>query len=141
MSALAQAEPTAIAPSFINPLTIDVTADRVDAAINSLIDSALGTVEDEMQRLARRRQLASAVRGIRAAKEQLDGLTDADAELGMTGLIIDGHKPELIKMFMVLNPAAEAKVVEVCVDGFLEPYKSKFEEPTKKARRGKSSAG
>lgn len=141
MSALAQAEPTAIAPSFINPLMIDVTADRVDAAVNGLIDAALGTVEDEMQRLARRRQLASAVRGIRAVKDQLDGITEADAEMGMANLIIDGHRPELVKMFAVLNPAAEAKVVEVCVDGILEPYKSKFDEPTKKARRGKSSAG
>lgn len=141
MSALAQAEPTAIAPSFINPLMIDVTADRVDAAVNGLIDAALGTVEDEMQRLARRRQLASAVRGIRAVKDQLDSVTEAGAEMGMANLIVDGHRPELIKMFAVLNPAAEAKVVEVCVDGILEPYKSKFDEPIKKARRGKSSAG
>lgn len=141
MSALATTDPTALAPSFINPLTIDVTADRVDAAVNNLIDAALGTVEDEMQRLARRRQLASAIRGIRAVREQLDGITETDAEMGMAGLIIDGHRPELVKMFAVLNPAAEAKVVEVCVDGILEPYKSKFDEPTKKARRGKSSAG
>lgn len=141
MSALATTEPTALAPSFINPLTIDATADRVDAAVNHLIDAALGTVEDEMQRLARRRQLASAIRGIRAVKEQLDGMTETDAELGMANLIIDGHRPELLKMFAVLNPAAEAKVVEVCVEGILEPYKSKFDEPAKKARRGKSSAG
>jgi hypothetical protein len=144
---LAPAETTAtetavaVPATFINPLSIEVPADRIDAAINGLVDAALGTVEDEMHRLARRRQLASAIRGIRSVKEQLDELNENDAEMGMTTLVIDSHRPDLLKMFAVLNPAAEAKVVEICVDGILEPYKSKFEEPTKKAKRGKSSGG
>lgn len=136
MSALAPAAPAAVA-TFVNPLTIDATADRIDQAVNALIDSAVSTVEDEMKRIARRREVAAAVRGIREAKADLDAITELDAQVGMADLIIAGKKPDLGEMFRTLNPAAEQKQIDAVVDALLDGYKAKFETPAAKAKRGK----
>lgn len=127
--------------TFVNPLTIDTTADRIDQAVNALIDSAVGTVEDEMKRIARRREVAAAIRGIRLAKADLDEVSEVDADLGLANLTIDGHRPELLRMFAVLNPAAGEKAIVPVVDALLDGYKAKFEKPEVKAKRGKSSGG
>lgn len=114
-------------PQFVNPLMIDVTGDRIDAVINDLIETALGTVESEMHRIARRRQVAAAIRGIRAAKEQLDGLTEADAALGIVGPFIEGLRSDLDTMFRTLNPDAELETIQQAIESLVGPYATKMD--------------
>jgi hypothetical protein len=129
---------TAPAATFVNPLAIDEPADRVDQAVTAMIDSAVATVEDEVKRMIRRREVAAAVRGIRRAKADLDEVNQADADLGLAALTIDGHRAELLRMFATLNPAADTAAVAQTVDAVLAGYKAKFERPEAKAKRGKS---
>lgn len=137
MSTELATQETAVAPStFVNPLGLDAAADRIDALVNDMIDAAVGTIDDEIRRMTRRRIVAAAVRGIRAAKEELDGM---DKTLPGTEFLVDSHRQELIDRFRAINESADQTAIEETVDAFLAGYRGEDKPAAKK--RGKSSAG
>jgi len=116
---------------FVNPLTLEDCGDRLDTAINALIATAVGTVEDEIQYAMKRRSVAAAVRGIRVAKLQLDSITEEDAAMGIVPLLIAGFEVDLKRMFKQLNPASPDTVITDVVTTFLAPYRSEVPKQSK----------
>lgn len=114
--------PTATAVAFHNPLDLDAPADRIEAAVTAMIDSAVGAVEDEIRAMIRRREVAAAVRSIRRVKAQLDEIRDGVPGVGLAGLASDGYRADLIGWFKVVNPAAGEAAVAGVVDAFLGSY-------------------
>lgn len=111
-----QVEPKA----FLNPLDI---SSRVDAAVDGLISSAVGCIEDELQRIARRRVVTAAVRSIYDLKKQLDGLSEMDYAIGVADTVIFSASVEAKELFSALNPGADAKVTKAAVEAFIGAYK------------------
>lgn len=133
-SELATTAPQAVT---VNPLAIDVSIERVDAAVNEMIESAVGHVESELKRHARRREVAAAVHNIRRTRDELDGLA-ADPLSGLVlGLRVDSARTELSDLFRVLNPAAADEAIASVVDQALSGYAA---EPETKRKKGKASA-
>lgn len=143
MSVLAPTAPDAV--TLVNPLDIAEDApQKVEAAVMAMVDSVVGTVEEELRRAARRRAVTAAIRAVRRQKYELDqllpGLDVAGA--GFVGAFLDGVRAELVDLFKVINASATDEQVAAVVDAFLQPYRDKA-EPAKatERRRGKSSGG
>lgn len=139
-STLAPAAPEA-APKFVNPLTLtDDTALRVDAAVTAMVDSVVGSVEQELRRHARRREVTAAVHRVQRIRhecnELLPGIEVAGS--GMVDLLLNGYRTDLIDAFAALNPNGDLPQIEAVVDEFLSEYRSKVGT---KPKRGKSSGG
>lgn len=139
MNAVAEVSPVSVTvPSnFVNPLSIDAAADKLDNLLSAMVDSAVGTINDEIRRMIRQREVAAAVRGIRRTKNHLDAMREQDNGLGVFNLSVLAQRPDLVDMFRVINPTAADVDVATVVDSFLGQYA----EETKKRRKGKQSDG
>lgn len=139
MSTLAPAAPAAL----VNPLTItDDTAQRVDAAVTAMVDSVVGTVEQELRRHARRREVTAAVYRVQRIRQECDQLLPGMelVQAGMVDLLLAGYRTDLVEAFTALNPAVPVGEIEAVVDEFLGEYRDKA--GTKRAKKpGKSSGG
>lgn len=133
----------------INPLTIDGTVQRIDAAVAAMVETVVGGIEDEISRAVRRRDVAAAVRGILATRDELDRATAGPVLVpGLIAMAIDGCRPDLIGLFRRLNPVAVAGRIDEVVDKILAEYLDKVRPAAgtedggeKKKRVGKSAAG
>lgn len=136
MSTLAPAAPEAA--KLVNPLTlVDDTALRVDAAVTAMVDSVVGTVEEELRRHARRREVTAAVHRVQRIRRECDELLPGMelAQVGMVELLLDGYRTDLIDAFAALNPTGDLAKIEAVVDEFLGEYRDKAgtKRGTKKA--------
>lgn len=140
MSAIAAAEPAVP----VNPLDINYedSPARVLAAVDKMVDSVVGTMEEELRRQARRQQVKTAVYYVLQTRKEFDKLLPAmTATPGMVGLLLDGYRAELVTAYATINPDAPAATVDAAVDAFLGEYRKKYEPEEAKPKRGKSSAG
>ncbi len=141
MSEMAVAEPQDI--TFIDPLSADVALSRVDAVVNEMIEGAVGHFEDDLKRIMRRREVAACVRGILSTRNQLEA-TLADAEktgmTGLAGMVIDGAKDELVRMFTVINPTTDVTKIEATVDTVLAGFRERIPQVEETKKRGKKAA-
>lgn len=128
--------PAAPAPAvFVDPLAIDDAPARVEAAVAAMVEAVVGTVEQSLAAAARRRAVTFAVREVRRLKQELDEQVPV---LGpAAGLLVDGTKASLMKLYATLNPAAEADQVETAAEAAVAGYRPAAEAK----KRGKSSAG
>lgn len=128
-------------PVWRNPLDVDGHVEKVEVAVNRMVDAVVGHVEDEIERAVRRREVAGACRRILDARDTLAAI-DGDLP-GLLRFTTDGVRADLVKAFKTLNPTAADETVAAAVDGFLQPYREKTDpQPDAPARppRGRKAA-
>lgn len=126
-------------PQFVDPLALDTQMARVDKAVNDIIDGSVSHIEDEITRIMRRREVASAVRRVHFLRNELGEIVKSGMGSEMINTYVDGVAAEMQEQFKHINPGADPKLIEAAVEKTIAAFRQEPEEEKKK--RGKSSAG
>lgn len=143
MSTLAKSEPSEIAaapPQFIDPLSIDRQTARIEVAVERLITSSVGYIDDEVTRAIRRRVVTTSVRHVHQLREEMEGVVGLAELTGpmLASIQLDGLAVEMQREFTKLNPTADAAMIESAVAGVVAEYRERLTPVDKK--KGKTAA-